>query len=396
MRFGYVGLGRAARLYHLPALREVAGLAAVGGYDGLEQQRASWTRETGVPAFSDLDELLERARPDVVVVATPPDSHAELCIRALEAGAHVISEKPFVTSAEEGDRVIAAAERAGRLVAVNHQFREKPIFRTLRDRIAAEEYGRLAFCQIWQLMNLAPWDEPTAWRAGMAGRTLLEGGVHLVDLMVVLFGERPEAVLARHSAGFHTDPDADAVQLVTLEFPGGRLGQITIDRLCRGGTRYLEVRADCERASLRASLGGRALVQIGKKRAETTGARIDFGAGGLAWAELNLKRRVLARSPRDDGAQATASLLEGIVSAFEEGREPPSSAREARDVIAVIEAAYESAVDGVRVELAPRLLPARPDVTDGGSDAVRGDRASGHAPPKPAGDGPGRGSAGNR
>jgi predicted dehydrogenase len=241
-------------------------------------------------------------------------------------------------------------------VAVNHQYREKPIFRIVRERIRAGEYGRLAFCQIWQLMELAPWQEPTPWRAGMARRTLLEGGVHLVDLMIQTFGEPPVAVYARHSAGFHEDAEADPVQILTLEFSGGRLGLITIDRLCKAGTRYLELRADCEQASLRASLGGRALARIGLKRAERSGLTIDYGLGGLAWAEIGRRRRVLGRSPKDTSVTATGDLLVRIVEAFRSGTEPPSSAREARDVIAVIEAAYESHETGARVELGERLF----------------------------------------
>jgi predicted dehydrogenase len=360
MRFGFVGLGRAAQLYHLPALQALAGSELVGGFDAAEQQRASWRSQTGSPTFDSLDDLLAVGAPDVVVVATPPASHADVCVQALEAGAHVICEKPFVTSSADGDRVLAAAAAAGRRVAVNHQFREKPIFSAVRDAIRAETYGRLAFCQLWQLMNLAPWDEPTEWRAGMSDRTLLEGGVHLVDLMIVLFGEAPVAVQATHSAGFHSNPDADAVQLVTLEFSDGRLGQITIDRLCQGGTRYLEARAECERGSLRASLGGRAVVQVGMKRAERPGVRLDLGLGGLAWAEQGTRRKVLARSPKEQDASATATLLGKIVQAFAADVEPPSSGREGRDLVGVIEAAFESAQRGERVELAGRLSPAQP------------------------------------
>ena len=356
LRFAFIGLGRAARRFHVPALRRIDGTLVVGGYDEATSQRETFRQETGTPAFESVDELLERAAPDVVVVATPPSSHADLCLHGLAAGAHVIVEKPFVMTASEADRVLAAADAAGRSVAVIHQYREKPIFSALRDAIRTERYGRLAFCQLWQLMNEAPWESPTPWRSEMAQRTLLEGGVHLVDLMTMFFGELPAAVTARRSAGFHDDAEADAVQVVTLEFSGGRLGQITIDRLCKGGTRYLETRADCERGSLRASLGGRALVQVGLKRAERPGARIDYGLGGLAWAEVGTRRTVLARNGKDQDVDAAAVLLGRIVDALRSGAEPPSSAREARNVIAVIDAAYESAAAGARVSLSGRLV----------------------------------------
>jgi predicted dehydrogenase len=199
-------------------------------------------------------------------------------------------------------------------------------------------------------MDLAPWDEPVAWRAAMPNRTLFEGGVHLVDLLVWLHGELPQAVYARRSSGL-SGRDADAIHLVTFEFSEGRLAQLTIDRLCRAGTRYVEIRADCEGASLRASHGGRAVVQAGIKRAERPGVRVDFAPGGLAWAEQGLRRRTLARNPRDDGVFGTAELLRKVVRAVRDGREPPSSGREARDVLAVIEAAYESAATGRRIAL---------------------------------------------
>jgi predicted dehydrogenase len=351
VRFGLVGLGWAARAFQVPALAQVPGAVLVGGVDNSAEQRESFQRETGVETYADLDELLERAAPDVVLVATPPDSHAALCLRALEGGAHVVCEKPFVTSVEEADRVLAAASAAGKAVAVNHEFRLKPIFKAIKDSIDAPDVGRLVFCQIWQLMDQAPWNEPVAWRAAMPNRTLFEGGVHLVDLLIHLFGARPEAVYARHSSGVGGAGEADAIHLVTFEFPEGRLAQITINRLSPGGTRYVDLRADCEQASLRASLGGRALVQIGKKRAERTGVRVEYAPGGLAWSERGLKRKTLARGPRQPGMHATATLLRGIVTAIEQGHEPPSSGREARDVIAVIEAAYRSAATDERVEL---------------------------------------------
>lgn len=350
MRFAVVGLGWVARALHVRALKRVPGAVLVGGCDASADVRESWERETGTRAFETLDELLETEQPDVVVVATPPDSHAELCVQALEAGVHVMCEKPFVPTLAEADRVLAVAEASGRQVMVNHEFREKPVFKAIKQRIDSGEAGRLVFCQIWQLMDVAPWDEPVAWRRAMPNRSLLEGGIHLVDLILTLFGTVPSGVYARYSSGFH-EVDADAIHLVTLDFPDGRLAQLTSDRLCCGGTRYVELRADCEHASLRASLGGRAVIQLGKKRAEKAGIRLDLTSEGLAWEERGLKRKQLARDRRDSVMLATADLLKGSVAALEAGRTPPSTGREARDVLAVIDAAYRSASTGRRVEL---------------------------------------------
>ena len=351
MRFGLVGFGWAAKSFHLPSLAAVPGAEVVGGADASSEQRSAWLEQTGTPAFETVEELIEAARPDTVIVATPPDSHADLCIRILEGGAHVICEKPFVSTVEEADRVLAAADAAGRFVAVNHQYREKPIFRAVKERIGTPDVGRLVFCQLWQLMDLPPWDEPVPWRAAMPNRTLFEGGVHLVDLLVHFYEQLPEAVYARHSAGLDPTRNADAIHLLTLEFSDSRLAQITIDRLCPAATRYLELRADCEHASLRASHGGRVLFQAGMKRAERPGLRLVYGLGGTAWIERGTRRKTLARNPRGPEVKATGSLFRKIAAALEEGREPPSSGREARDVLRVIEAAYRSAATGARVAI---------------------------------------------
>lgn len=351
MRYGLVGLGWAASAFHLPALKTVPNAILVGGADSSEEQRRSWTATTKLPAYESLQHLVERERPDVVVVATPPASHAELCMEALRGGAHVICEKPFVSTLEEADRVLDTAAAAGRQVAVNHQYREKPVFKAVKERIGDADVGRLVFCQITQLMDLPPWDEPVPWRAKMPNRTLFEGGVHLVDLMLHLYEELPEAVYARHSPGLQQEHQADAIHLVTLEFSGSRLAQITIDRLCRAGTRYIELRADCEHASLRASHGGRIQLHVGMKRAERPGARLVFGLGGVAWLERGTKRKTIGRNPKDPGVAATGTLFRKIAAALERGDEPPSSGREARDVLRVIEAAYRSAATGERIEI---------------------------------------------
>ena len=351
VRVGFIGLGFATQWLHLPAAR-ATGLTVVGGVDPSDERQRQWAALDAGRVFPDVATLLHDGRPDVVVVATPPDSHAELCVTALQAGAHVLCEKPFVETIEQADAVLEAAEQAGRFVAVNHEFRYMPIFSAVHDAIGRDDVGRLTFLHCTQFMDLAPWDEQVPWRAAMPDRSLFEGGVHIVDLMHLLAGRLPRLVFARTSAGLDAAQKADAIHLVTLDYGDGLLGQITIDRLCQAGTRYVDLRADCEHASIRSSFGGRAFVRLGVKRAERPGVRIDFGLEGLAWVERGVGRKVLARNPRRATQRATASLYQGAVSAFRRGEEPPTTARIARDTLLVIAAAYRSARAGQAVDLA--------------------------------------------
>jgi len=346
-RVAVVGLGNAGHTLHLPALAGIPSVRVVGACDVDASRRERAAATWKVPVYEDFDAMLARGDVDVVVIGTPPDSHASYCLKSFAAGAHVICEKPFVSSLEEADRVIAAAETAGKRLALNHEFREMPIFRALRDAAAPRD---IVFAQVWQLMDLPPWAEP-GWRGQMLQRTLYEAGVHLVDFLMALFGEKPRSVSGSVSTCGVREGDTDAVALVTLEFSRGRLAQVVQNRLCKGETQYFEVRAETPTASLRASFGGRARVTAGLHRSTRPHVRVDYGVSGMAWREVGNTRTLLARNPKEPGMIATRFVFEKSFEAFRTGGAPPASARDARDVLEVIAACYHAAATGRRVVL---------------------------------------------
>lgn len=357
MKIAIVGLGNAGATLHLPALAGMAGVQVGAVCDRDPARREAAERQYGVKSFDDVDRMMADTAPDVVVVGTPPESHAELSERALEAGAHVICEKPFARSLDEADRIIAAAERTGRRVALNHEFREMPIFRALREEVGRPGVGGLLFAQIWQSMDLPPWKE-AGWRAEMLEETLFEAGIHLIDYAIFLFGERPVAVSATTSSCSAIDDPSDAVALVTLEFTGGRLAQVTQNRLSVGDTQYMEVRAECRGACLRASFGGRARLSLGMYRSRRPHLRWEWGASGIAWTERGSRRNRIISNPKDPAMAATRSLFENTLRAFRDGTRPPATAQDGRLALEVVTAAYGAARDGVRMPLTPRTTAA--------------------------------------
>lgn len=354
MRVALIGLGEAGFTLHLPALKGLAGATLAGACDLDAARRERAAKNYAVPVFADFDVMLREAKPEVVIVATPPDTHVEYCLRSLASRAHVICEKPFVPGVDDADRVLDAAARVGRQMAVNHQFREMPIFRAVRDDIRRRGIDSLRFAQAWQLFEMPPATE-AGWRGRMRHRTLYEAGVHLVDYVVELFGCFPVAVQAAVSSGGRgTVPDA--VVSVTLEFPGGRLAQITQNRVSKAPRQYFEVRADVPDASLRASFGGRTRLSAGMHRGAGH-MRLEFGFSGLAWSETARSHTILARNPRSPMVAATRELLARTLAAFRTGAEPPTSGRAAREILGVIAACYRSAETGRRVRLDdPSLL----------------------------------------
>jgi len=300
-----------------------------------------------VPVFSDYGEMLTEVRPEVVVVATPPKQHLEACLRAIDAGAHVICEKPLAPTIADGRRILDAAKKAGRRVAMNYEFREMGITGPLLDRIGKPGVGALHFAHVWQSMDLPPWKEP-GWRGQLSRGVLYEAGTHLVDYTLALFGERPLSVWATMSTCGARDEKTDSVALVTLEFSGGRLAQITQNRLSPGDTRYFEVSADCAEATLRASFGGRARISAGMLRSSKPHVRVEFGASGIAWEERGAARRIFARNPKEAGMHATTRLLDNTLAAFANGSEPPASGDAGLLGLEVLAACYRSADTGNR------------------------------------------------
>jgi predicted dehydrogenase len=348
-RVALVGLGTAAYGIHLPALAQLARARLIAGVDPSAAARDRFARSHGLPVYSELLPMLERERPDWVVVATPPKLHREACLAALAAGAHVFCEKPFVADLSEGSQVLAAEEASGRRVVVNHEFAAMPIFSCVPESVHNGQLGELVFLQFWEHQLEVP-HAGDDWRTEC--RTMREFGTHVVDLAVQSYGAFPERLYAR-MASPGGPPGSDLVDLVTLDFPGGRLASIVIDRVCHGPHRYLEMRADGTRASLRSSFGGRIDVQLGLDvRHRKPRARIDLALGGQAWLEQGAQRRVIARNSASPFADATARHFGQAIDAVAQGREPPVSAAYALDIVRVVEAAYQSAASGEPVRFA--------------------------------------------
>ena len=263
-RVAVIGLGNAGHTLHLPALAGMTSATVVGAVDPDASRRERAASAWKVPVFAEFDEMLREAKPNVVVIGTPPDSHFDYCLRSFAAGAHVICEKPFTSSIDEANQVIEAARRGQPPCRAESRVpRDADLPRP--PRRGSRDGRDVVFAQVWQLMDLPPWAEP-GWRGQMLQRTLYEAGVHLVDFLMALFGERP-----RFRVGVGVDLRRSRERerrgrTLTLEFCRGRLAQIIQNRLCKGETQYFEVRAETMDASLRASFGGRARITAGLHR----------------------------------------------------------------------------------------------------------------------------------
>jgi predicted dehydrogenase len=340
LRFAIAGLGNAARTIHLPALRKLPGAQCVGVYD----ERAAGAPE-GVTQFLSLDQMLSEARPDVLVVATPPDSHFGIAQRGLDAGCHVFCEKPLTETLAEADELMALAASAGRHVIVNSEFPWMPMHAAAKQRMKQPGFGRLHFVSMHQTFLVTEAAE-RGWRGAGQNRTFKEFGTHVLDLASFFFDANPISVRARMPRPKGPD-QPDHLALVELEFPGERCALIVLDRLSKGRHRYLDIRLDGDEATIETSVGGRLQATFGvNAKSRAPFLDVELALGGQARLYRGEHFEHLAAAPIDLFADATARLLMDVIAAISRGEEPPCSLRQARNTLRLLHLCYESAADG--------------------------------------------------
>jgi len=186
---GVIGYGLAGRAFHAPYVRATPGMAlrAIVTRDPAKV-RADLPEMRVVP---DVAALLAEPGIDLVVVASPDALHAEHAIAALEAGKHVLIDKPFAANLADARRVAEAGDAAGKQVTVFQNRRWDADFRTLRRLIAEGSLGEIVQFE----SHFDRWrPTPTGlWKEAREGGAWLDLGPHLVDQALMLFG-RPEGI----------------------------------------------------------------------------------------------------------------------------------------------------------------------------------------------------------
>lgn len=188
---GIVGLGYGRA--HIPAFQS-HGCRVVALCQRDQATARALAKRYDVPhTFHRWEEMLDVARPDIVVVAPPPHLHAPIVLRAFESGAHVLCEKPLAMTVAEARAMAAAAARAGRVAMTSFNWRFTAAMQELHARVRAGEVGRAFHVSArWRGGRMAKEDEAPDWRMdrSQAGHGVMgDQGVHVVDLIRWTFGD---------------------------------------------------------------------------------------------------------------------------------------------------------------------------------------------------------------
>ena len=274
VRFGVIGTSWWADSIHLPALVSDPRVALVA-ISGRSAERAQETAaKYGSPAvFTDYREMIAKADLDAILIAAPDDLHCEMTMAALDAGLHVLCEKPLALNASDAKAMYDRAEAAHVRHMVFFTWRWMPHIRYMRELIDQGVLGHLYHAQFSFMMG-GGLNPEYQWRLDRtrANGVLGDLGSHMFDMARYLAGDvtRVSAHLASHvrhtgSDGKPVDPANDSA-LALLEFAGGAQGGVHVSVVARVADPFFEQQLVLhgEKGSIKAdmTIGGGVMLQV--------------------------------------------------------------------------------------------------------------------------------------
>jgi predicted dehydrogenase len=306
MKAGVLGVGSLGQ-HHARILREVPGAQMAGVYDDDPARLEKVSAELGVRAFRSRDELLESV--DAAVIAVPTTAHAEVALAAIDAGVHLLIEKPIAHTLAEAEAIVDAAAARKLVVATGHVERFNGALR------ACEPY--LEDPRFIESHRLAPFNP-----RGTDVAVVLDLMIHDIDLVLSLAGRAVEGVDA---VGVPVlTPGADIAN-ARISFDGGAVANITASRVSFERMRKIRFFQNSGYMSLDLAAGTGEFLRL------KPGARIPEGEVGVA-ALLGLVERIELKG---DGTEPLRAELEAWVSAVRGEAPLVVSGEDGRDALAV-------------------------------------------------------------
>jgi predicted dehydrogenase len=315
MRTAVVGVGYLGR-FHAQKYRSVANSELVGVADPSAAARAAVAAELGVPAHADYRELLGRV--EAVSIVTPTPLHYAIAREFLEAGAHVLVEKPMTATVAEGERLIEAARHARRILQVGHLERFNAAVQALQPMLAVPRFIESA--------RLAPFKH-----RGTDVDVVLDLMIHDIDLILSIVRSPVVAVDAIGSSVFSQEID---IANARLRFANGCVANATASRVSLKTERRLRLFQDDAYVSV--DLHQKVLTVIrktgglsadGMPQVDIQETSYDQGDALKAEIEAFLEAAATGRAPSVSGEEGLAALNVAVSIAEQVASSAPGSTR---------------------------------------------------------------------
>jgi predicted dehydrogenase len=333
LRIGIIGTGFARRV-QLPGLKLVPGAEVTAISSGRRANADAVAAEFGIPrVFDDGTELARSDAVDLVIVSSTPASHARYCIAALEAGRHVLCEKPVALDAAEAWQIVAAAERRpGQVAWVDHELRYEPNRRRIRDLVRGGAIGEVRHIELLLKPYLRGDGRPQApnalWTwwfdAAQGGGILGAVGSHLVDLCRYWTGREVVHVAGRaqtfvreraDAAGTVRPVTADEFASAVLTLAGGIIVTLTLSIVAHHGPGHFAQVTGRDGSLL---LTGEGRLEIGKPGAPLEDVSVPDDLAGKTPVN-NMWARSFVRLMRDLVATIGGARPEGEPAGLRDG-----------------------------------------------------------------------------
>lgn len=347
--FGVVGLGMGQT--HCRDITDAQGARLVAVCDVDESRLNPVAEKYQARKFGRFEEMLRDSEIDVINVCTYSGMHADMAIAAMEAGKHVISEKPADVNLAKIDAMIAASKRTGKKLQVIFQERFMPVNRKIKEAIESGRLGRLIGChgdlRWWRAQSYYD-NSADHWRGTWrwdGGGSLMNQGVHTMDLMQWFLGPVASVfgVTGVYTHKIETEDKAAAV----LKFESGAIGTINTMTCAYPGL-ATELFIQGEQGAIEKS---DANIRTWRVQGETKEAEEAEEAEVLAEFGRKEKGVSLSSDPNALPFRGHRVQVEDMVNAIREGRPPTITGESARNAVAINLAIYESARTGREVRV---------------------------------------------
>lgn len=191
---------------------------------------ASFAKQHGIPAVhSGYEAMLDSDEIDAVYIPLPNGLHGEWAIRALDAGKHVLCEKPVAANAAEARAMANAAERTGNVLMEAFHYRYHPLARRMVEIVRSGELGDITSIRAAMCFPL-PLFSDIRYQFPLAGGAMMDAGCYAVNMLRMIAAAEPEAVSATAT---RLDANIDRAMTASLRFPGGCEGSVIVSMWSR-------------------------------------------------------------------------------------------------------------------------------------------------------------------
>jgi len=345
--FGVVGLGMGQ--HHCKAIESAQGAELIAVCDIDEDRLSKAVEEHKIKGYADYDDMLKDDEIDVINVCVPSGMHVDMAIPAIEAGKNIIVEKPVDIKVEKINKLIEVGGKAGVKMGAIFQSRTEPMYKRMKDAIDTGRLGKLV-----GVHGILPWYRAQSYYEGRhgswkgtwdmdGGGSLMNQGVHTVDLLQWL-GGRVKSVVGAFGVYGH-DIEAEDKAAALLKFENGAIGTLTTTTCAYPGLSQIAV-IHGEKGSIAWGEGHLTAWKIqGEQMKEEEEEMLAI------YGPKEKRGASTSSDPMAVGSSGHVGMVEDMVQAILEDREPGITIESAKHAVEIVNAIYESGRTGKEVHI---------------------------------------------